>query len=80
MAEPATRTTAPPTSAPPAPAPRAAEPQADGGVPGNAAFGALAEGGFLARLGTGLRLSAADLRSAEGVDLPACPSPCPACA
>lgn len=77
MAEPAAPTTAPPTAAPPTPAPQTAPPQADAGGPGNAAFGMLADGGFVAKLGAGLRLSAADLKSPDGVDLSTLPQPLP---
>ena len=46
-------------------------------APGNAAFGLLADGGFVAKLGAGLRLAAADLKSDDGVDLSALPQPLP---
>ena len=79
MADSPAPTTAPPANAPPVPAPQTAAPapQADSGGPGNAQFGMLAEGGFVAKLGAGLRLSAADLKSAEGVDLASLPQPLP---
>ena len=79
MADSPAPTTAPPANAPPVPAPPTAAPapQADSGGPGNAQFGMLAEGGFVAKLGAGLRLSAADLKSAEGVDLASLPQPLP---
>lgn len=67
---------APPTSAPPVPAtPAPSTTPAGGGEPGNAAFGLLADGGFVAKLGSGLRLSADDLQSRDGVDLTALPQP-----
>ena len=77
MADPAARTNEAPASAPPAPAPQTAPPQAEPGAPGNAAFGLLADGGFVARLGAGLRLGASDLKRPDGVDLTTLPQPLP---
>lgn len=76
MADPAPAK-APPAAAPPAPAPAQAPPQADAGGPGNAVFGVLADGGFVAKLGAGLRLTADDLKKKDGVDLTVLPQPLP---
>lgn len=78
MAGPAqTQTTAPPAPAP-APAPQAAPPaQAPGQAPGNGALGAAADAGFVAKLGSGLRLAAEELESKDGVDLSKRPQPLP---
>jgi len=66
---------APPVSAP-APATAAAHaPGTDTGVPASL-YGPLADGGFLAKLGTGLRLSAEQLAARE-LDLSTLPQPLP---
>jgi hypothetical protein len=77
MAEPGTRTAQTPTAAAPAPAPQTTPPQSAADGPGNAAFGLLADGGFIAKLGTGLHLKAEELKSKDGVDLTALPQPIP---
>jgi hypothetical protein len=77
MAAPAPPTTAPRATAAPTPTPPQAAPQAAAGLPGNTAFGLLADGSFIARLGAGLRLSADELKRPEGVDLTALPQPLP---
>ncbi|MBP2375174.1 hypothetical protein [Paeniglutamicibacter psychrophenolicus] len=68
---------APRVPAPPAPvrAPAGAEPATDTGVPASA-YGWLAEGGFAARLGSGLRLGA-DLLAARELDPARIPQPLP---
>src|SRR5688572_7714199 len=68
--------TKPPKATPP-PAPKDAGPQAAGSAPGNALFGKLADGGFLANLGSGLRLTKEQLASKEGIDLTSWPQPVP---
>lgn len=83
MANPTPPAPAPKISAPPVPAPKtsappAPAPQADAAAPGNAALEQLADLGFVSKLvGAGLRLSAADLESKDGVDLSALPQPVP---
>jgi hypothetical protein len=74
MVERAAPIAAPPVSAPPVVA-AAPAPVVAGADLGNAALGLLADGGFVAKLGAGLRLAAADLQSQDGVDLSTLPQP-----
>lgn len=75
MTEPAPPTQAPPAIAPPQPDAPAPAPAAEGGVPASA-WGALEDGGFAAKLGTGLRLTADQIASGE-INLRSLPQPMP---